>query len=713
MKHKYFSFLFVITLIVCYALIFHSSYYFFVLLFPIFFFFKEKVLVSFLLVIFILHAITQKEKYNDAQALLGSKYEGTITVINSFYGQKKAFVEASNGINLFISFKDTIRKNDVYYVKGEYVIIKANRNPASFNQNLFAFQNRVYIELKLYEHKLISQEKSFFSVTKNYLDNFSKNRSAWYKSILFASLIGDKSYMGSEQSRLFSSSGLSHFFALSGLHVGLLIFILFAVLKQFIKSYKLRICIIVIFLMTFIAIVGLKAPIFRASLMAIFILFAFYFERYKSIYHILWVTAILNLCLFPHDAFSLSFYLSYSVFFAIIYFSYKTDMLLEPLTNYNIIYKSLKYLILALSPTFASIIFMLIFFGEFPISTFLNNLFILPLLLVFFYGAIVALICFSVLPLLSETINIFLDWFIILLVDIIKIFNLLPAINNNGNNLFFLLCFFLIILFLNRNNFKIKPYLNSIIFIVFALFITKLYLNEKWLHIRVFDLGQAQSVLVSNSSQHVLFDAGKDLRKRMSKNSSLENAINRLGIDSIDFLFLSHWDYDHYGNHKSIAIKKRYFYQNKENFNKADSIYLLKNMLIVNNIMNHKYFDENNRSLVSKLYFGSTSFLFLGDIGFKRERILTQEFPVQSNFAMAAHHGSKFSNSKNIIDKINPEITVFSVGLRNRYKHPSEIVLKRYYSKKYRTDEESYLHFISNGKEILLLPRFISFLLFE
>jgi ComEC/Rec2-related protein len=329
MKQKYFSFLFVISLLLTYSLVFSYSYFFSVLLIPLFFVYREKIFLSLLIIIFIAQTSFEKENFSHSLQRLGMEYQGELKIINTFYGQKKAFAKTDDGSLVFVSFKDSIKRNDVFDTKGSFVKIKADRNPASFNQDFFAFQNRVYVELLLSDFKFIRNEKDLYSSVQNYMYNLSKDHSIWFRSILFASLLGDKSFMGSEQAQLFSKSGLSHFFALSGLHVGLLIFIIFAFLKQFIKSFKIRIVIILSFLVLYIIVVGLKAPIFRASLMAILLLYALYFEKYKSIYHILWVTAIINLCIFPHDTFSLSFYLSYFVFFSIIYISDKSELFLQ------------------------------------------------------------------------------------------------------------------------------------------------------------------------------------------------------------------------------------------------------------------------------------------------------------------------------------------------------------------------------------------------
>ncbi len=86
--------------------------------------------------------------------------------------------------------------------------------------------------------------------------------------------------------------------------------------------------------------------------------------------------------------------------------------------------------------------------------------------------------------------------------------------------------------------------------------------------------------------------------------------------------------------------------------------------------------DANNISLVIRVTYGPYSFLLTGDA----------ETPVEKEFASSAapvtvlkagHHGSKTSSSKTLLDVIQPEYCVVSVGAGNSYGHPSQEVLDR------------------------------------
>lgn len=113
--------------------------------------------------------------------------------------------------------------------------------------------------------------------------------------------------------------------------------------------------------------------------------------------------------------------------------------------------------------------------------------------------------------------------------------------------------------------------------------------------------------------------------------------------------------------------------------------------------------DTNDFSVVGKLIFGKTSFLFAGDISDKVERILVSErFNIESQILKVSHHGSKYSSSDNFLGKVLPQVAIISVG-KNNYGHPTDEVLERlekYDIKVFRTDQEGNIRIISDGKNL-------------
>ncbi len=115
--------------------------------------------------------------------------------------------------------------------------------------------------------------------------------------------------------------------------------------------------------------------------------------------------------------------------------------------------------------------------------------------------------------------------------------------------------------------------------------------------------------------------------------------------------------------------------------------------------------DTNDASIVAKLVYGETSFLFTGDSPQKIENFLTSidGAALRSDVLKVGHHGSKTSSSDVFIGFVSPAISVISAGKDNRYGHPHSEVLERltrFGSAIVRTDEAGVLIFKTDGNII-------------
>ncbi len=116
------------------------------------------------------------------------------------------------------------------------------------------------------------------------------------------------------------------------------------------------------------------------------------------------------------------------------------------------------------------------------------------------------------------------------------------------------------------------------------------------------------------------------------------------------------------------------------------------------------YDDLNNYSVVLKLTYGETSYLFTGDIEKQAESdILEYGADVDADVLKSPHHGSSTSSSEAFIDAVSPEICVIQCGDGNDYGHPhAEVVelLDEYGVTSYRTDQYGTVTVYSDGKQI-------------
>lgn len=93
------------------------------------------------------------------------------------------------------------------------------------------------------------------------------------------------------------------------------------------------------------------------------------------------------------------------------------------------------------------------------------------------------------------------------------------------------------------------------------------------------------------------------------------------------------------------------------------------------------YKRRNNRSCILKVSGTGGRLLLTGDIEKKVESRLLSVYhadALDADVLVVPHHGSKTSSSKRFIDTVSPEIALFSVGYRNRYRLPNNDIVNRY-----------------------------------
>lgn len=108
--------------------------------------------------------------------------------------------------------------------------------------------------------------------------------------------------------------------------------------------------------------------------------------------------------------------------------------------------------------------------------------------------------------------------------------------------------------------------------------------------------------------------------------------------------------------------------------------------------------DANDYSVICRLDTGEVEFLFTGDTGGRVEAGL--EGNLEAEVLKVDHHGSRTSSSSRLLEKVNPEVAVISVGAEDPYNHPTTDVLQRLNSAGaavYRTDLNGSVQVVTNG----------------
>jgi len=321
----------------------------------------------------------------------------------------------------------------------------------------------------------------------------------------------------------------------------------------------------------------------------------------------------------------------------------------------------------------------------------------------------------SVLPLLNGVLSIVINFTesITSLFSNITCFSIVLAKPNLVIIIVYYLVIFLVLYGWRRKRYYL--YLPLII-VMFIHFNINHIIKEDF--VMMMDVKQGDCILLKSNDKVALIDTGGSYNYEYSDN--IISYLKSIGINKIDYLFITHGDMDHIGSSYSlvekIRIERVYFNNNDYNENELRLINLLKKKHIYyQKISNEKFYINNfyiqaisydlgneNDSSLMLLVKNKIKFLLMGDASTKSEDKLLNEYNLSNfNVLKLGHHGSYTSTGERLLRKIKPNIVLISVGKNNLYKHPSKIVLDRLENMEiYRTDYDGSVLFKIKNKKL-------------
>ncbi len=269
-----------------------------------------------------------------------------------------------------------------------------------------------------------------------------------------------------------------------------------------------------------------------------------------------------------------------------------------------------------------------------------------------------------------------------------SLFNInLPELNQFYLIIYYVL--FLIFIYFKEINFK-KFYRFSLYFSLSCLVLYILPLRNSFTYeVSFINVSQGDSTLIRYKNKAYLIDTGGVVNYDLATNSLIPYLKSKR-IYSLEAIFITHYDFDHYGALESL---KNNF--NVKNIYDYNSIFPINDGNIefynLNTYDKHLIDDENDQSLVLYLKIKDNDFLFMGDATTKIENYILENYDLDIDYLKLGHHGSKSSSSYDFLKEIDPKVAIISCGLNNRYNHPNDEVienLKKLNIEYHRTDYE-------------------------
>ncbi|MFV0395962.1 MAG: DNA internalization-related competence protein ComEC/Rec2 [Coprobacillaceae bacterium] len=556
-------------------------------------------------------------------------------------------------IKVYGDFLD-YRIDDYIKVEVDYFDIAKVRNDNAFNYQRYLYgqgiMQQAYCQ-NVIEH---TSRSTIFTWLQNRIGETSDIEN--YTSLF---LLGIKT---EEMEGIYSSlTNLSivHIFALSGMHIHILKRWIHNILRFFISDKYLTYVILVI-IGGYLYCIPENISFLRAYLVMVIYTFG---KRYITRLDALAIACMLMFWKNPYVVYNISFIFSYIMyFFVLVLGKYKYDTWLLYIVSIPIILQ-LQYRLQA-----TAIVLTFIF---------------TPMIKILYMLCLWYIVLGSIISPLIQLV-IYVTESMIILSDVLTVY-----IPFSKPTLFFTFVFYFIIgQAIIKINTKKKCTLEicKVCCLLCIFYLTSRYpIAGK---VVMIDVGQGDCFLIKQplNKGTILIDTG-GLKNRDIASDTLIPYLRSEGIVTIDYIFISHDDFDHNGALESL--EKQFPITNIITTYQEDM--KIGDVVITMYPLQLPTMDTNANSLIFKADINNISYLFTGDIGVEEEQVLYDTYgEIDVDVLKIPHHGSKNSTSYPLLHMTTPKVALISCGENNFYGHPHETVidkLKRYGIHTYRTDK--------------------------
>ena len=278
---------------------------------------------------------------------------------------------------------------DRILIKNKFIAIKESLNPHQFNYKNYLVKQGIHQQVYTTKQELLLLDQTstsflgFIAAFRLKIQqslqqyDFSEDELA----IMNALLLGQRQDISKELTANYSKAGAIHILAVSGLHVGIILWMLSFVLKpleRYKKGKVIKLVLVLLFLWFFAVLAGMSASVTRAVTMFSAIAIGQFYNKRNAVEHSLIFSMFILLLLKPLFLFDVGFQLSYLAVFGIIWVQPVFYQLWKP--KYYIIDKGWQLITVSTAAQLGVLPISLFYFHQFPGLFFLSNLLIIPFL---------------------------------------------------------------------------------------------------------------------------------------------------------------------------------------------------------------------------------------------------------------------------------------------------------------------------------------------
>lgn len=598
-------------------------------------------------------------------------------------------------VNMYMYIDKNLTIGDVVKFNNVLRLPTPKRNDSDFNQELNYKVKNIKYKVYVSEINIIGHKNSFITVCNSFSNKITEKLYLIYPhkeaGILAAMILGDKTNIDNDIYELYRLAGIVHIIAISGLHISIFAGILLALLKPI--NIHISNIIVMIFLLFYCIFTGCSVSVVRATIMMYIYIFSIFLGRKYDLLSSTSVACSLLLLINPYYLFDMGFQYSFTAVFAIGFTS-------EIINRYKIKNKYLNTFIISCVVTLATKpITAYYFYYVNTLDVFVNIIAIALMEVILVFALISIAVSFIYIGIIKlYTIPVVLSLSII---EKAANFSLsIPYSQIIVGYVPLLIVVVLFVMFLSIYNLLMYNKFYSISTIICLIIVLSSFiLKYRGFEANFMYVGQGDCTIIRDENKCYLIDAGSN--SFTPTGTKILNQLKYEGVQKINGIYISHMDYDHMGAILEIAnditidniIISKYCEHNENYFNlikiandnNVEVIYtdreyrqnLTDDLSIELVFVDSTATDTNEGSAVYSVFCEDKKILFTGDISKETEEKFIDS-DIDADILKVPHHGSKYSASKDFIEKVSPLIAINFAGYNNIYKHPSPETIELY-----------------------------------